>query len=155
MVTVAASKTAIGVSNTPSPAMFIAIISAMDRKEYMRKYQLEWMRKRRAQWFNENGPCRFCGSWEDLELDHINPEQKITHLVWSMAKERREAELAKCRPLCHVCHQKRHGAGGQQHGTTGMYRKHGCRCQPCVSANTESCNRYRESLKARGLKRKA
>lgn len=72
-----------------------------------RNYQRLWMANRRTEWFEENGPCVFCGSWDDLQLDHVNPEEKFTHRIWSYTKEKRDAELAKCRPLCKVCHQNR------------------------------------------------
>jgi len=79
----------------------------MDRKEYLRNYQRNWLRKRRNQWFKENGPCKECGSNKRLEVDHINPKTKITSCVWSWSKERREKELAKCQVLCYTCHKKK------------------------------------------------
>ena len=110
------------------------------------------MRKRRDAWFSANGPCLFCQSWKDLELDHIEPANKVHHAVWSWSNERRAAELAKCCVLCRKCHDLRHGAS---HGSSQMYDRYKCRCHECVKANTEKCNRFRESLVARGLKRKA
>lgn len=65
------------------------------------------LKSTRAQWFKENGPCRECQSWERLELDHTNPDQKVSHTVWSWSKERRELELRKCQPLCYKCHKKK------------------------------------------------
>lgn len=76
--------------------------------EERRKYAREWMAKRRKQWLAENGPCGRCGSTERLEIDHIDPALKTNHRVWSWAKLRRDAELAKCRVLCKKCHTKRH-----------------------------------------------
>jgi hypothetical protein len=58
-----------------------------------------------------NGPCCKCGSWERLEVDHRNPEEK--HLnpraLWSLSPQnpRRIAELAKCQVLCHECHKEK------------------------------------------------
>lgn len=78
----------------------------------------EWVAKRRAAWF-EGKVCAECGASDNLELDHIDPAVKITHAIWSWAKERRERELAKCRPVCGGCHKKksaREHAKGQQHG---------------------------------------
>lgn len=80
---------------------------AEGRREYLRNYQLTWMRNRREKWLQENGPCRHCGSWERLEVDHVDPSQKITNRVWSWAKEKREAELRKCQILCHACHLRK------------------------------------------------
>lgn len=99
-----------------------------------RKYQIKWLRKRRDEWFEKNGPCRQCGSWECLELDHKNPATKISHRVWSWAKLKRETELAKCQPLCEKCHDKKHEAA---HGTFHRYCARGCRCQLCRKANAD------------------
>lgn len=73
------------------------------------RYQARWAKKHRQEWIAENGPCRFCGSWDRLEVDHIDPTQKVTHAVWSWAPERRDAELAKCQVLCRACHSKKTG----------------------------------------------
>jgi 5-methylcytosine-specific restriction endonuclease McrA len=78
-------------------------------RDYKRQYQRIWKQKRRDAWLQENGPCQNekCGSWEDLEVDHIDPRDKVDHRVWSWAKERREAELGKCRVLCKKCHKEK------------------------------------------------
>ena len=49
--------------------------------EQKRVYQREWLARRRKAWFDLNGPCIKCGSWDDLELDHINPKDKIDHRI--------------------------------------------------------------------------
>lgn len=58
----------------------------------------------RKQWFAKNGPCTTCGSWEDLQVDHINPNTKVSWGYWRWTKERREEELSKCQALCRTCH---------------------------------------------------
>lgn len=63
------------------------------------------MMQTRCDWLEANGPCKQCGSWSWLEVDHIIPEDKENHAVWSWKKERRDAELAKCQVLCHDCHK--------------------------------------------------
>lgn len=68
-----------------------------------RAYAREWMRKRRAAFF-DGKQCVRCGSTERLELDHVDPLQKTTHCVWSWSQKRRDEELAKCQVLCHDCH---------------------------------------------------
>lgn len=73
-------------------------------REYMRKYQRRWLSARRQAWFRAHGPCVRCGSWDDLEIDHIDPKTKITSVVWSWAEKRRDRELLKCQVLCHRCH---------------------------------------------------
>jgi hypothetical protein len=79
------------------------------RREYMRTYQRKWMADRRAEFFAGKA-CVFCGSTEQLELDHVDRDKKTHHRIWSWSKERREAEVAKCRVLCHECHLKRTAA---------------------------------------------
>jgi hypothetical protein len=74
--------------------------------ERQRQYQRAWMAKRRAE-FMAGKACVFCGSTERLELDHIDRHQKTHHRIWSWTKERREAEIAKCRVLCRPCHIER------------------------------------------------
>jgi 5-methylcytosine-specific restriction endonuclease McrA len=71
----------------------------------MRVYQNAWLKNRRNAWLAENGPCRICGSWEQLEVDHIEPLTKEAHRIWGWTAERREAELAKCQALCRACHE--------------------------------------------------
>lgn len=102
-------------------------------KEKQRQYQNEWMKRRRLDWLQANGPCVKCGSWENLQVDHKDPELKVTHRIWSWAKERREKELAKCQPLCRDCHwaKTRQQTWGEiPHGSWHGYRR-GCRCQAC------------------------
>lgn len=77
------------------------------RREYLRNYQRNWIARRRKDWFDKNGPCVICGSMEQLELDHINPEDKITHVVWSLSEGKRNLELSKCQVLCRTCHKRK------------------------------------------------
>lgn len=89
--------------------------------EAQRRYQREWMARRRREWLDENGPCVDCGSWEELEVDHVDPATKTTHAVWSWSAARREAELAKCVVRCHDCHAAKTAANhehtrGESHG---------------------------------------
>lgn len=101
-------------------------------------------RQRRIDWFKENGPCRKCSSWENLELDHIDPSTKESHLIWSWSDERRLIELAKCQPLCHKCHKLKTTEylrlifkkpfEARKHGTTNNYWHGPCRCDLCKAA---------------------
>lgn len=76
--------------------------------EARRAYQRKWIAERRREWFQENGPCTICGSWDQLEVDHINSHDKEFNIanLWSFARDnpKRIRELAKCRVLCHSCH---------------------------------------------------
>ena len=69
-----------------------------------RQYQREWLAARRAEWLAEHGPCVDCASSGDLQVDHVDATCKVTHRVWSWAKARRDAELAKCVVRCRSCH---------------------------------------------------
>jgi 5-methylcytosine-specific restriction endonuclease McrA len=71
--------------------------------EKKREYQRKWMANRRKEYFKDK-KCVKCGSTEYLELDHINPETKETHAIWSWSEERRTKELKKCQVLCEKCH---------------------------------------------------
>lgn len=108
-------------------------------------YTLAVRRKRREEWLRANGPCKECGSWEQLEVDHIDPETKVDHKVWGWAKARREAELAKCQVLCNAHHLKKtlEQRRKASHGTAAMYGDHGCRCDECRRWKSATLKRLR------------
>ena len=56
-------------------------------------YQANLLKRRRLAWVTVNGPCRGCGGNEKLEVDHVNPLEKVSHTVWSWSAERRAGEL--------------------------------------------------------------
>lgn len=106
--------------------------------EKKKEYQRQWKQKRRVQWLEENGPCVLCGSDEDMQIDHIDPDQKVDHKIWSWSKARREAELAKCQILCYSCHKKKTEKERRPpHGTNSRYtsKKFRCRCDLCREAH--------------------
>lgn len=128
-------------------------------------------RKRRADWMAANGPCRHCGSWEELELDHIDPSTKNpvlrspSNAIWRWGDEKRNEELAKCQPLCASCHLKKtvdERGGPAKHGTCARYVRQKCRCAECRQAVREYANRhyhanrdhYRAQLRVAYWKRK-
>jgi rRNA maturation endonuclease Nob1 len=76
-------------------------------KTKQRAYQLDRYHRLRVAWLVQNGPCKLCGSKEDLEVDHIDAKKKVSHRIWCWSLPRREAELKKCRVLCRSCHQKK------------------------------------------------
>lgn len=104
------------------------------------------MAKRRAEFF-DGKKCK-CGAEENLQLDHINPSEKISHRVWSWNKEKRDIELSKCQALCEKCHKEktREQATVKIHGLT-MYRKHSCRCEICCESLRTYWRDYREQKK--------
>ena len=109
-----------------------------DRAE-RRAYQLQWLANRRNAFF-ANKVCVDCGSEEDLELDHIDPEIKVANSIWSWSKVRRDEETAKCEVRCRACHRIRTNQQmkdwftkdlDELHGTLSGYLKRGCRCDSC------------------------
>lgn len=106
----------------------------MPTPELQREYARQWMAARRAAWF-EGKICEECGSTKNLELDHRDPTMKVTHRVWSWRKERREAELAKCRTLCQECHKLK-SAGEHAKGSRNG----------CAKLTEEEARQIRESV---------
>jgi len=108
-------------------------------KEDKREYQLAWIKARREEWINENGPCKRCGSKENLEVDHKDKSSKgfAVASVWSLAKTnpKRINELAKCQVLCKTCHALKNNDENYNrsvpHGTGSGYTYHHCRCDLC------------------------
>jgi len=105
-----------------------------------RAFCRDWTRSRRAAWF-AGKRCAICGSEKRLELDHIDPAQKISHRIWSWKAPRFAVEVAKCQVLCSVCHKEKTRTeistrARAPHGTRSHYRW-GCRCAQCRRANAE------------------
>ncbi len=48
------------------------------------RYQVKWIQNRRNKWLIDNGPCKKCGTWLNLEVDHIDPTTKVSHNVWGL-----------------------------------------------------------------------
>lgn len=112
--------------------------------EQRREYARRWIATRRATWLAGKS-CAVCGSVERLEIDHVDPSQKLDHRVWSWRLERRDAELAKCQVLCEPHHMEktiRQRGEHVQHGTAVMYRWRGCRCDDCRDWKLQSSRRY-------------
>lgn len=103
-----------------------------------RRRAYEKVKQRRQTWLEQNGPCVKCGSWQDLEVDHIDPSAKVSHRIWSWAEDKRIIELEKCQVLCKIHHMEKTSQenslrqGGLKHGTARMYRVAKCRCEECL-----------------------
>jgi hypothetical protein len=122
-------------------------------KEAQREYQRKWAAARRAK-YAEGQECARCGSADSLEMHHVDPEQKVSHNIWSWAAARLEAELAKCEWLCAPCHREHHGAPLRKHGLVA-YERRGCRCDVCKAAKAEKNRRYRAAQAARAAEQRA
>jgi 5-methylcytosine-specific restriction endonuclease McrA len=68
-------------------------------------YQRRWISERRRAYLDGKS-CVQCGCSEvsQLEVDHINREEKVSHRIWSWSEARRHDELRKCQVLCRACH---------------------------------------------------
>ena len=91
------------------------------------------------------GVCVVCGTTDDLEFDHIDPETKsftigsrIAQTPWSNLKD----ELDKCQLLCNTHHIDKHRSINI-HGTINGYSHHKCRCDLCKTAWNAHHNEYR------------
>jgi hypothetical protein len=116
-------------------------------KNEQKRYQREWLTRRGNDWIaTQGGKCAACGSTDRLEIDHIDPAKKEcnpTHL-WSLNRETRDVELAKCQVLCHDCHAaKTYAPRPIVHGTCAGYQKHRCRCDLCRGWNRDRQCRQR------------
>ena len=136
----------------PAPATKIGVFmpykDPKKRRAFQREYQKKWIAQRRDEWLIANGPCVECGSWENLQIDHKDPNTKVSHRIWSWAKERREAELAKCQAMCEKCHNKKSAEEKRKpvsHGTHCAYAS-GCRCPACRQAQKEYMQLWRQPV---------
>lgn len=73
-------------------------------KKAQSAYQCGRVKKLKEIWLKENGPCKTCGSTENLQVDHLDSSRKTSHRIWSWSETRRIEELAKCQVLCKSCH---------------------------------------------------
>lgn len=91
--------------------------------------------------FFQGKACVKCNATSDLQLDHINPAEKIDHNIWSWSEESRNAEIKKCQILCKECHKRKTKDDLRkmfskpiEHGTATAYEHKGCRCELCRDA---------------------
>ena len=116
----------------------------------MNEYKRKWAAARRAEYMAGKS-CVVCGTTESLEVDHIDPAEKVSHRIWTWSRERRDAELAKCQILCTEHHLEKTIAQRPipEHGTVSRYtsKKHKCRCDLCRAANRERAAQDRAKMR--------
>ena len=126
-------------------------------KQKKRDYQLRWWTARKALFF-DGKVCVDCGTTKNLELDHVFPELKVSHRIWSWSWKRLFEEASKCVPRCRRCHKKRSSEQRRRpivHGTDDGYRHHGCRCAACTEIHKEVCRNWKRLTNYRGCNSKA
>jgi hypothetical protein len=111
------------------------MISEQER-DYNREYHLERYHARMREFIEQlGGKCVQCGSVDELEIDHIDPATKEFTIAsrWGLPDEAMQKELSKCQLLCYDCHKEKSASARRVdvHGTWGMYRRRGCRCDEC------------------------
>jgi len=52
--------------------------------------------------------CLFCGSTNNLNFHHVNPNEKSIEVANATSKKKVNEEVAKCWCLCEGCHTKLH-----------------------------------------------
>lgn len=124
------------------------------RGQAKRDYQRRWVAARRAEFF-QGRTCAWCGTSDELELHHADPNKKVSHAIWSWGTERRLNEIAKCVVICRGCHARAHSEARRveaelRHpcGTVQSYKR-GCRCDLCRRGNRD----YQRAKKAEEARR--
>lgn len=87
------------------------------------------------------GKCAKCGSKQNLEFDHLSPEDKefkISKYI-DLSDDNLVLEVKKCQLLCKKCHHqktldKQEYNPVAPHGTILRYKRDKCRCNKCKQA---------------------
>jgi 5-methylcytosine-specific restriction endonuclease McrA len=119
------------------------------RAEYLRGYNKAWRQARRERLVEMlGGKCARCGTTDDLEFDHIDPESKRFAVGESLSRRWDELveEALKCQLLCKAkCHREKGAEDRPElvHGRYYTYWYHRCRCPACRRANADKSARLR------------
>ena len=117
-------------------------------KDKQREYNRRWLAARRSSFFKDK-KCINCGSCQSLELDHVNPDEKVTHRIWSWSEKKRNIEIKKCQVLCSSCHKKKTRSQRKikaVHPSKTTYNN-GCRCLECKRVMRDHFRQYRARKK--------
>lgn len=118
------------------------------KRDYIREYMSIRYYQRKAEQEKVLGDrCADCKQKRVLILCNKDPQKKTPKYTWSMTKERFLKALSECVYLCYTCS----GLRKQSiiHGKYWTYRKHGCRCYECKTANSATVKRWKENSKLR------
>jgi len=93
------------------------------------------------------GRCVRCGSTDELEFDHTDPETKVFAVGSDMSRawDKLVEEALKCQLLCRECLVAK-GIEDRPEPAHSYYRYwyYGCRCATCKAANARKSARQRE-----------
>lgn len=122
-----------------------------DRREYFKIYHRTVNKGKRMALYYKNRlgylkdkKCAKCGSVNRLEIDHINPKEKNTHVIWLWSEERRQEELKKCQVLCYHCHKLKTRSENIKEHSYNAYKINRCRCSLCYNEYRKVCEAYNE-----------
>lgn len=88
---------------------------------------------------------------DELEIHHVDPDNKVSHRIWSWSRDRIEEELTKCEIRCKECHLDYHSKEKTLPcGTDARYNS-GCRCRKCKDAHNIRMSIQRRKRKEAGL----
>lgn len=128
------------------------------RADYMRAYMRNRYRNKRD-WLLKllGGKCSSCGTDKNLNVDHKNSADKGFRAadVHSVSDAKIKKELPNLQILCTKCHKEKtqkswdRAVPKAKCGTYWKYRKHGCRCKPCVDAYKAKLKEWRENRKSK------
>ena len=106
-----------------------------ERRTYDREYYHRTRRPKLVEYLG--GKCAVCGTTEDLQFDHIDPEDKSFDIKGRLTlSDEVKAELDKCQLLCGPHHREKSAReqSGFEHGTTYAWMKKKCDCAVCYAA---------------------
>ena len=119
----------------------------------MKEYMLARYHRRRQEWIDSQGAkCANCGATEELEIDHINREDKsynIGQILTSGNENMLRAELAKCQVLCHTCHKDKSAQEAAVEHGGGKAGKKNCKCDPCRLKKNEYLREWKRKNRAK------
>jgi 5-methylcytosine-specific restriction endonuclease McrA len=116
--------------------------------EQARKYNIKRRDERRKLCMELlGGICVNCGTSNNLQFDHINPNDVIYRIseILTHKIEKLLAELEKCQLLCIECHRNKTNRidrihADQTHGTLSSYKW--CKCEECRKAKNDYMREY-------------
>lgn len=124
----------------------------VDMEKFGKEYHKDYWHKRRKKIIDYlGGSCAKCGSTENLEFDHIDPNKKSYDISRGMSLKNNKEEIDKCQLLCNICHLEKTTMenSGITHGSIYSWMKIKCECATCQKSKRlwyDKRNERRRSL---------